>query len=126
MFFREFWREEKYFASKCHLKKNSLLIGNNVLVGKNVLIGKKSSIGHNTIIEDNVVIGSNCSIGSNVVLRNTILKNNVHILDGCIVGKKGFGFFPYKNENFRYPHIGSVIIKENSEIGSGCTGKVRF
>ena len=106
---------------KSFIEKNQLHIGNNVLVGKNVLIGKKSSIGHNTIIEDNVVIGSNCSIGSNVVLRNTILKNNVHILDGCIVGKKGFGFFPYKNENFRYPHIGCVIINENSEIGSGCT-----
>ena len=106
---------------KSLIKKNNLHIGDNVLVGKNVLIGKKSSIGHNTIIEDNVIIGSNCSIGSNVILRNTILKNNVHILDSCIVGKKGFGFFPYKNKNFRYPHIGCVVINENSEIGSGCT-----
>ena len=106
---------------KSFVKKNDLHIGNNVLVGINVLIGKKSSIGHNTIIEDNVIIGSNCSIGSNVILRNTIIKNNVHILDGCIVGKKGFGFFPSKNENFRYPHIGCVVINENSEIGSGCT-----
>ena len=106
---------------KSFVKKNDLHIGNNVLVGINVLIGKKSSIGHNTIIEDNVIIGANCSIGSNVILRNTILKNNVHILDGCIVGKKGFGFFPSKNKNFRYPHIGCVVINENSEIGSGCT-----
>ena len=95
--------------------------GNNVMIGKNVKIGKNCSIGHNTIIEKNVVIGNNCSIGSNVILRNTILKDNVYILDGCIIGKKGFGFFPNKKSNYRYPQIGIVLINENSEIGCGST-----
>jgi UDP-3-O-[3-hydroxymyristoyl] glucosamine N-acyltransferase len=45
----------------------------------------------------------------------------VAILDGCIIGKKGFGFFPNKQKNLRYPHIGIVFIGENSEIGSGTT-----
>ena len=27
-----------------------------------------------------------------------------------------FGFFPNKNKNLRYPHIGIVIINENCEI----------
>ena len=35
--------------------------------------------------------------------------------------KKGFGFFPNKKKNIRYPHIGIVIIDENSEIGCGST-----
>ena len=95
--------------------------GKNVLIGKNVKIGKNCSIGHNSIIEKNVVIGNNCSIGSNVILRNTIVNNNVHILDGCVIGKKGFGFFPDKKENFRYPQIGLVIINDNAEIGCGST-----
>jgi UDP-3-O-[3-hydroxymyristoyl] glucosamine N-acyltransferase len=99
----------------------SIKFGYNVLVGKNVQIGSNCSIGHNTIIEKNVIIGSNCSIGSNVIIRNTILKNNVTILDGCIIGKKGFGFFPDKEKNIRYPHIGIVFINDNSEIGSGAT-----
>ena len=43
------------------------------------------------------------------------------ILDSCIIGKKGFGFFPNDKENIRYPHIGIVIINENSEIGCGST-----
>jgi len=42
-------------------------------------------------------------------------------LDGCIIGKKGFGFFPNKKSNYRYPQIGAVIINDNSEIGCGCT-----
>ena len=101
--------------------KENVKFGKNVLIGKNVVIGKNCLIGHNTIIESNVVIGNDCSIGSNVIIRNTILKNNINILDGCVIGKKGFGFFPDKDKNFRYPHIGLVIIDDNSEIGCGST-----
>jgi len=95
--------------------------GKNVLIGKNIKIGHSCLIGHNSIIESNVNIGNNCSIGSNVIIRNTIIKNNVNILDGCVIGKKGFGFFPDKEKNFRYPHIGAVIIEDNCEIGCGST-----
>ena len=106
--------------SKSSFKKK-VKFGKNVLIGKNVKIGKNCLIGHNTIIEKNVIIGSNCSIGSNVIIRNTIVKDNVNILDGCVIGKKGFGFFPNKEKNIRYPHIGIVIINENCEIGCGST-----
>ena len=106
--------------SKTTLKKK-VKYGKNVLIGKNVKVGKNCSIGHNTIIEKNVIIGNNCSISSNVIIRNTIIKNSVNILDGCIIGKKGFGFFPNQSKNIRYPHIGIVIIDDNSEIGCGST-----
>ena len=106
--------------SKTTFKKKAYY-GKNVLVGKNVKIGKNCLIGHNTIIEKNVIIGSNCSIGSNVIIRNTIINDNVSILDGCVIGKKGFGFFPNKSKNIRYPHIGIVIINDNCEIGCGST-----
>ena len=106
--------------SKTSFKKK-VKFGKNILIGKNVKIGKNCSIGHNTIIEKNVQIGSNCSIGSNVIIRNTIIKDNVSILDGCVIGKKGFGFFPNNESNTRYPHIGIVIINEHCEIGCGST-----
>ena len=99
----------------------NVIFGKNVLIGKNVSIGKNFSVGHNSIIESNVVIGDNCSVGSNVIIRNTVIKNNVTILDGCIVGKKGFGFFPDNEKNIRYPHIGIVMIEDNCEIGCGST-----
>ena len=99
--------------------KDNVKFGKNILIGLNVQIGKNCSIGHNSIIESNVIIGDNCSIGSNVIIRNTIIKNDVSILDSCVIGKKGFGFFPNKKINIRYPHIGIVIIDDNSEIGCG-------
>jgi len=101
--------------------KDKVKCGNNVLIGDNVTLGSNCLIGHNTIIEQNVSIGDNCSIGSNVIIRNTLIDNNVTVLDNCVIGKHGFGFFPINEKNLRYPHIGIVIIGENSEIGCGCT-----
>ena len=104
-----------------YLKSKKIVLGSNVVIGKNVKIGNNTFIGHNTIIENNVIIGKNCSIGSNVIIKKSIIGNNVNILDGAVIGKKGFGFFPNKNGNLRYPHIGMVIIENNVEIGSNNT-----
>ena len=101
--------------------KDKVDFGKNVLIGNNVSIGNNCKIGHNTIIEKNVVIGDDCHIGSNNIIRNTLIKNNVRVLDNCVIGKHGFGFFPMKNKNLRYPHIGIVIIEDNCEIGCGAT-----
>ena len=102
-------------------KFKNIVSGKNSKIGLDVSIGENTKIGHNTIIERNVKIGKNCFIGSNVIIRNSIIEDNVHILDGAIVGKKGFGFIPKKLKNFRYPHIGYVHIKKNSEIGCSST-----
>ena len=88
--------------------------GINTLIGDNVKIGDNTIIGHNSLIEKNVIIGKNCFIGSNVILRNTIIEDNVNVLDGAIVGKKGFGFIPNKSKNYRYPHVGYVLVKKNT------------
>lgn len=95
--------------------------GNNVLIGKNVKIGKNTLIGSNTILEHDVIIGNDSIIGSGNIIKNTILGNRVVIQDNCKIGQKGFGFIPMKNKNFKFPHIGRVLIKDDVEIASSCT-----
>ena len=43
------------------------------------------------------------------------------IQDGCKIGIKGFGFIPKQDKNFRFPHIGRVILRDNVELGANCT-----
>jgi len=102
-------------------KFNKVKFGNNVLLGKNVKVGKNSIIGSNSIIEQSVSIGENCVIGSNVIIKNTVIGKNVAIQDNCKIGLKGFGFIPLKERNFKFPHVGSVLINDDVEIASSCT-----
>ncbi len=108
-------------SSNISSKYSSVTFGKNILIGKNVKIGSKTIIGCNTIIEKNVFIGKNCLIGSNITLKNTIIGDNVVVQDGCKVGVKGFGFVPLKDKNFRFPHIGRVLLNNNVELGANCT-----
>jgi len=111
-----------FSLSKPDLKEyEGVKFGNNVLIGKNVKLGKNTVIAANTVIEHDVIIGINCVIGSQVNIKNSIIGNNVVIQDGNKIGQKGFGFIPLKSKNFKFPHIGKVIIKENVEIASSCT-----
>ncbi len=112
---------DKSLKSTNRIKIKNVKFGNNVLIGKNVKIGINTVIGPNSIVEHDVVIGKNCVIGSNVVLKNAIIGNNVVIQDGTKIGLKGFGFIPIKDNNFKFPHIGRVIINDHVEIASGCT-----
>ena len=106
---------------KIRSKYTSVTFGKNIFIGKKVNIGTKTLIGSNTVIEHNVQIGKNCIIGMNVTLKNSIIGDNVVIQDGCKLGIKGFGFIPIKGKNFRFPHIGRVILEDNVELGANCT-----
>ena len=108
-------------SKKISSKYTSVIFGKNIFIGKKVKIGSKTLIGSNTLIEHDVQIGKNCLIGSNVTIKNSIIGDNVVIQDGCKIGVKGFGFIPIKGKNFRFPHIGRVILKNNVELGANCT-----
>ena len=107
--------------SSSKLKFSGVKFGNNVFIGKNVKIGKNTLIGDNTIIESNVVIGKKVIIGSNVHIKNTLIGNEVVIQSGCKLGLKGFGFIPKNDKNFKFPHIGKVVVGNYVELASNCT-----
>ena len=76
----------------------------------------------------NVTIGSNVSIGKNCILypgvflnHNTIIGDNVIIHPNAVIGSDGFGLYKINDNWEKIPHIGSVIIENNVEIGSSTT-----
>ncbi|MBE0492580.1 MAG: UDP-3-O-(3-hydroxymyristoyl)glucosamine N-acyltransferase [Sulfurospirillum sp.] len=80
----------------------SVSIGENCVIGNNVIIKKRTKINHNVVISDNVTVGEKCYIKS-----------------GSVIGEDGFGFdFEKDGTPIRIPHIGTVNIGNNVEIGS--------
>lgn len=76
-------------------------------ISSTAIIGKNVSIGKNTYIHDKCIIHDNVSIGDNCVIR-----------EFSSIGGDGFGFVKDKyGNNLRFPHIGSVVIENNCEIG---------
>jgi|FLOH01.1.fsa_nt_gi UDP-3-O-[3-hydroxymyristoyl] glucosamine N-acyltransferase len=101
-------------------KYKTLKFGVGFYLEENVKIGSNVFIGNNVTIKKNCKIGNHVIIGSNVVIENSLISDNVHICDGSIIGKKGFGFKFIKGKCLRIPHVGKVIIGKECEIGSNC------
>ncbi|MCL4119989.1 UNVERIFIED_CONTAM: hypothetical protein GTU68_001374 [Idotea baltica] len=91
-------------------------------------ISTSAKIGKNTIIQPNVFIGNNVAIGDNCLIHA-----NVALYDGCIIGDNviiqsgtilGSDAFYFKNRPEGYDKLkscGNVVVKNNVEIGAGCT-----
>ena len=108
--------------SKNLIKKKfkNINFGINFYLENNVEIGRNVFIGNNVTIKKNCVIGNNVIIGSNVIIENSLIEDDVHICDGSVIGKKGFGFKFIDKKCLRIPHMGRVIIKQGCEIGANC------
>ncbi len=94
------------------LESNS--IGKNVYIGPFTYVGKNVIIGENTIIYGNVYIYDNVKIGKNVIIHAA-----------SVIGSDGFGFeINEENKLEKFPHIGSVEIHDDVEIGaSNCVDR---
>ena len=85
-------------------KFKTLKYGINLYLEKDVKFGNNVFLGNNVSIKKECIIGDNVIIGSNVVMEKSNISENVHIGDGSILGKKGFGFKFIDKKCLRVPH----------------------
>lgn len=92
------------------------------------LISDTVSIGKGTIIQPNVFIGNNVTIGKNCVIHPNVtiyddctIGNNVTIHSGTILGADAFYYKKRKSGYDKLISGGSIIIKDNVDIGALCT-----
>ena len=97
-------------------------ISANAVIGNSVVIHSGVYIGPNCVLEDKVEIGKDSSLIANVTLcHDVIIGKNVILHPGVVLGSDGFGIAQAKDEWIKIPQIGSVIIKDNVEIGANST-----
>ena len=82
-------------------------IGKNATIYPFVYIGDNVTIGDDVTIYANVSIYSGCKIGNRVIVHS-----------GSVIGSDGFGFLPEDDGYEKVPHIGTVIIEDDVEIGA--------
>ncbi|MDC0036752.1 UDP-3-O-(3-hydroxymyristoyl)glucosamine N-acyltransferase [bacterium] len=103
---------------------------NDSLYKQEPVIGASSIIASTAVIENGVVIGEGVSIGHQAVIcSGTEIADNVIIQQGAVIGSKGFGYYIEQGRWYPIPHIGTVSIQANVEIGAntcidrGCLGQ---
>jgi len=103
-------------------KKQNLHVGAFSVINKNVILGNNVYIGSGVVVNSGSVIEDNSVIYDNVVLYdNTIVGENSIIHSGAVIGSDGFGYHTDNKVHHKIPHIKSVIIGNNVEIGASCT-----
>lgn len=92
-----------------------------VVIEDNVTIGAGTIIASNTVIESGVSIGEKCNISPNVsILKNVEIGNRVVILSGAVIGGEGFGLYTDAGAHYKIPHVSTVIVEDDVEIGANC------
>lgn len=110
------------------------VIAESATLGRDVSIGPFVTIGERAVIEDDVILREGVSIGDDVRIgRKSVLFPNVTIYQGvaigerciihssAVIGSDGFGFATHGGRHHKIPQIGSVVIENDVEIGSGST-----
>jgi UDP-3-O-[3-hydroxymyristoyl] glucosamine N-acyltransferase len=120
---KEFAKILSYILSMENRDLNYIKHINGYCMGENVKVGLNTLIEPFCFIDSNVVIGNNCYIKSGVKINKySIIGDNCIIGENAVIGGPGFGIERDSNsaqyENYRIPHLGGVIIKDNVEVGA--------
>ena len=101
------------FIPATKLLSDSAILGEGTFIYPNTFIGNDVSIGKHCLIYPNVTILDHCIIGDNVIIQS-----------GTVIGSDAFYYNSKKDREIWYKKMtscGRVILKDEVEIGSGCT-----
>ena len=91
-------------------------IGERTVIGPGCFVGRGVTIGEDTMLGAHVVVHADCQIGS-----------RVRIEANSTIGAEGFGYRFVDGRHKKIPHIGSVVIEDDVEIGANsCVDRAKM
>lgn len=103
-------------------------LGENVSIGPYCHIQPGARIGDNSVVllgtyvGHDAAIGRDCMIYPNVAIRERVrIGDRAIIHPGAVIGADGFGFAREGGRHRKIPHIGTVVIEDDVEIGANTT-----
>lgn len=82
-------------------------IGDRVVLMPGVYVGRDAVIGADSLIHPNVTVGARVQIGQRCIAQA-----------GAIIGSDGFGYEWDGERHVKIPHIGTVVLEDEVEIGA--------
>jgi UDP-3-O-[3-hydroxymyristoyl] glucosamine N-acyltransferase len=99
-----------------------------VHIGPYCVLGERVRIGARSVLQGSNHVGTGCALGEEVNLfpavvlyPGTEVGNRVRIHSGSVIGADGFGYVQDSGIHRKVPQIGSVIIRDDVEIGASVT-----
>lgn len=100
----------------------SAYIGPLCVVGERVSVGPRAVLGPHCVIEDDVRVAEDVRLVARVTLCHGVdIGPRCLFHAGVVIGGDGFGFAPDKGRFVKIPHIGSVRVGADVEIGANTT-----
>jgi UDP-3-O-[3-hydroxymyristoyl] glucosamine N-acyltransferase len=97
-------------------------VGAHAVIGTGCVIGRGVRIHPLVAIGNDVRIGAESEIHPNVTVYHSVtIGERVVVCAGSVIGGDGFGYARDGDAHVRIPHVGTVIIEEDVEIGCNVT-----
>ncbi len=107
---------------------SSAIVDPTAHVGPFCVLSEGVRVGARSVLQGGNFIGSHCVLGEEVRLFPNVtlypsseLGNRVRIHSGTVVGSDGFGYVQDGGVHRKVPQIGSVMIRDDVEIGANVT-----
>jgi len=109
-------------------------VGRDVTIGPYVVVGPEAVLGDRVILAARVSVGRGAAIGDDsvlldgaVVYRRCRIGRRCRLGPNAVIGADGFGFYQRDGQWHRVPHIGTVEIGDDVEIGAcACVDRAKF
>lgn len=109
-------------------------LGEGVAVGPGAVIGTRARIGRRSVLCAHVCVGAEVSVGDETVLYESVvvkarctIGSRVRIGPNSVIGYEGFGYYTVDGVHRTIPHIGTVVIEDDVDIGAcSCVDRAKF